>query len=105
MGSKAGELMGDLDGRRSVTRRARSCRLCLRLTDHEARDLAALAAELGLTVTAFVREAIDEAVGDFRERRVLDRRQAVQPVSIERRTTMRWSYSANGMYVRRPIDS
>ena len=84
----------------------RSCRLCLRLTEHEARGLAAVAAELGVTVTAFVREAVDEAVGDFSEQRVFDRRQAVQPVSTERRTTRRRSYSARvGMYVRQPIDS
>jgi hypothetical protein len=93
MGSAAGELM-------------RSCRLCLRLTDREARDLATAAAELGLTVTAFVREAVDEAVGDFSEQRMFDRREAVQPVSSERRTTRRRSYSAKvGMYVRQPIDS
>jgi uncharacterized protein (DUF1778 family) len=84
----------------------RSCRLCLRLTEHEARSLAAAAAELGLTVTAFVREAVDEAIGDFSEQRVFDRRQSVKPVRIERRTTKRRSYSAKaGMYVRQPIES
>jgi hypothetical protein len=84
----------------------RSRRLCLRVTEHEAGGLAAVAAELGLTVTAFVREAVDEAVSDFSEQRVFDRRQAVQPVSIERRTTRRRSYSAKvGMYVRQTIDS
>jgi uncharacterized protein (DUF1778 family) len=84
----------------------RSCRLCLRLTEDEARDLAAAAAELGLTVTAFVREAVDEAVGDFSEQRVFDRRQGAQPVAMERRTTKRRSYSAKaGMYVRQPIES
>jgi uncharacterized protein (DUF1778 family) len=55
----------------------RSCRLCLRLTEDEARRLAAAAAELGLTVTAFVREAVDEAIGDFSEQRVFGRRQTV----------------------------
>jgi hypothetical protein len=97
--------MREANGCRIVTH-VRSRRPCLRLTEDEARGLAAVAAELGLTVTAFVREAVAEAIGDFSEARVFDRRQGVQPVSIERRTTRRRSYSAKaGMYVRQPIDS
>jgi uncharacterized protein (DUF1778 family) len=60
-------------------------RLELRLTSDEHEELSDAAAELEQDRSAFVREAIAEALSDFRERRIFQRRQSQQPVEDERR--------------------
>ena len=60
-------------------------RVEFRLTPDEDDELAEAAAELEQDRSQFVREAIAEALSDFRERRVFQRRQSQQPIEHERR--------------------
>jgi hypothetical protein len=84
-----GGLADDM-ARPSLLSGALRVRFELRLTDAEKADLFAVAKELGHpSACDFAREAINEAVSDFRERRMFERRQVNRPVAVERRKTDR----------------
>jgi hypothetical protein len=73
--------MGRPTRRESVSRR----RASLRLSDDEHAELTEAARELDTNPSEFIREALAEALSDFRERRVFERRQAQVAVDVDRR--------------------
>lgn len=73
-------------GRPPIAPGERMVTLELYLTDQEKADLFTVAQELGhRSASDFVREAVNEAVADYRERRVFQRRTAQIAVRVERR--------------------
>jgi hypothetical protein len=59
--------------------------LDIRLSPRQLADLRDACAELDIDLSNATREALDEFVGDFRERRLFDRRTREQPVRRDRR--------------------
>lgn len=70
-------------------------RLWLRVASPEFDDLKAIATAEGKTVTDVVREAVNEYVGDFRERRVFATRERHQ-VAAARRAAKRKQQASGG---------
>lgn len=78
----------------------------LRVTGAELAELFRVAADLGLTASAFVRLAINTAVAEYREGVALfDRRHYTRPVDHERRRSDgRRSYDRRAAIVRTAVD-
>jgi hypothetical protein len=56
------------------------------LTPAEDQELAAAAADQGMSWTAFALEALAAAMADWHERQDVDRRQRQEPIEVERRS-------------------
>jgi uncharacterized protein (DUF1778 family) len=63
-----------------------SKRLIVRITEAELKTLQEAAADCGQTASTFVRVSVGDAVEQFKERRVFERRHAALPVDRDRRS-------------------
>jgi hypothetical protein len=72
--------------RASRTGKPSTKRVAFRVSDAEHAELAEATAELELDWSEFIRLAVGDALADWRERRVFERRQVTVPVDVERRS-------------------